>query len=37
MPVSDIGATTTTAPGPSAMQQALGAGISAVGLYKGMQ
>jgi hypothetical protein len=37
MPVADIGATTTTAPGPSAMQQALGAGISAVGLYKGMQ
>jgi len=37
MPVADIGTQTTTAPGPSALQQALGAGISAVGLYKGMQ
>ena len=37
MPVADIGTQTTTAPGPSAQQQALGAGISAVGLYKGMQ
>jgi len=37
MPVADIGTQTTTAPGPSALQQALAAGISAVGLYKGMQ
>jgi hypothetical protein len=37
MPVADIGTQTTTAPGPSRMQQALGAGISGVGLYKGMQ
>ncbi len=37
MPVADIGTQTTTAPGTERAAAALGAGISAVGLYKGMQ
>lgn len=36
LPVGDAGTTTTMQPQPSALQQAMGAGISAVGLYKGI-
>lgn len=37
LPVGNTGTTTTMEPQPSPFQQALGAGISALGLYRGMQ
>jgi hypothetical protein len=37
LPVSAAGTATTMEPTPNPMQQALGAGISMLGLYRGMQ
>jgi hypothetical protein len=37
LPVGDAGTATTTQPGASPLQQALGLGISGLGLYRGMQ
>jgi hypothetical protein len=37
LPVADAGTATTYQPQPSPLQQALGAGISAYGLYRGLQ
>jgi hypothetical protein len=37
LPVGDAGTTTTMQPQPSPFQQALGAGISALGLYQGLR
>jgi hypothetical protein len=36
LPVADAGTTTTMQPQASPMQQALGAGISLLGLYRGL-
>ena len=36
LPVGDAGTTTTMQPQPSPFQQALGAGVSALGLYRGL-
>jgi CRISPR/Cas system-associated protein endoribonuclease Cas2 len=37
LPVQGAGTTTSYQPQPSPLQQALGAGISAYGLYRGLQ